>query len=352
MKVALNPVVSFKANLIEEARNKAQQNPNYISVPVGAPTTSAPISKEEMDKNIADLNQALKDGQNVETVITSKHWDKVYMPDLDAVHAKIPGAYDGLEYTIYSNGRVVTETGWGQPKVVCESDEKLAKYVEQMKNGNISEAATFSKKESSLTEAQLANSAIEFKETLKNRKWKKTYLPESDVIWIEQKRAKDGVIYCLEKDGTVKRTSPNEGKSDVIIETNKEMSEVFNDIKAKETKPKKSFGYRIKDAIGDTWKFFSATGTMAVATAKGVVYGAGTGIGIVAGAALLKLISHPKNYKEIFRHPLNAAGKTGKIIAGTAAAILLVSHIIAGKLQANENTAVIEHKMNTDHRHD
>jgi hypothetical protein len=130
------------------------------------------------------------------------------------------------------------------------------------------------------------------------------------------------------------------------------MSKIFNDIKADETKPKKSFGYKVRDAIGDTWKFFSATGTMTMATAKGIVYGAGAGIGVVMGAALLKLIAHPKNYKEIFTNPLKAAGKTGKILAGTAAALLLVSNIVAGKLQANENTAVIEHKMNTDHRYD
>ena len=344
MKVALNPNVSFRANLIDEAKKGSNQS-GTIQVPIDAPLNNRPVSQEEMDKNLAEFNQALKDGQKVETVITSKHWNKEYMPEMDAVHAKMPGAYDGLEYTIYSNGKVVTETGWGQPKVERESDEKLAKYVEQMKNGTITDAATFSKEDNSAKTA-------EFKEALKSRKWKKTYFPESDVIWIEQKRVKDGAAYCLEKDGTVKKTSPNEGKAEVIIEANKDMSKTFNDIKADETKPKKSFGYRFRDAIGDTWKFFSATGTMTVATAKGIVYGAGAGIGVVAGAALLKLLTHPKNYKEIFKHPLNAAGKTGKILAGTAAAILLVSNIIAGKLQANENTAVIEHKMNTDHRYD
>ena len=351
MKVALNPNVSFRANLIDEAKNGSNQS-GTIQVPIGAPLNNRPVSQEEMDKNLAEFNQALKDGQKVETVITSKHWDKVYMPGENAVHAKMPGAYDGLEYTIYSNGKVVTETGWGQPKVERESDEKLAKYVEQMKNGTITEAATFSKEANSLKDIQNENKLVEIKETLKSRKWKKTYLPESDVIWVEQKRVKDGVAYCIEKDGTVKETYPSEGKSEVIIESNKDMSKIFNDIKADETKPKKSFGYKVRDAIGDTWKFFSATGTMTMATAKGIVYGAGAGIGVVMGAALLKLIEHPKNYKEIFTNPLKAAGKTGKILAGTAAALLLVSNIVAGKLQANENTAVIEHKMNTDHRYD
>ena len=85
------------------------------------------------------------------------------MPGENAVHAKMPGAYDGLEYTIYSNGKVVTETGWGQPKVERESDEKLAKYVEQMKNGTITEAATFSKEANSLKDIQNENKLVEIK---------------------------------------------------------------------------------------------------------------------------------------------------------------------------------------------
>lgn len=344
MKVALNPNVNFKANLIDEAKKNNKPTASEISI-VAVSDSNRSISQAEMDKNLAEFNQALKDGEKIETVITSKHWDKSYIPESDTVHAKMPGVYDGLEYTIYSNGKVVTETGWSNPKVERESDEKLAKYVEQMKNGEIAEAATFSKEDNSTKPA-------EFKEILKNQQWKKTYLPESDVVWVEQKGLKDGIAYCLEKDGTVKKTVLNTGKSEVIIEADKDMSKLFNDIKADESKPKKSFFYKVKDAIGDTWKFFSMAGTMTMATAKGLVYGTGTALGVLAGSLSLKLLSDPKNYKNILSRPLKSIGTAGKVIAAVAGTLVLATNIVKGKLKANEDTAIIEHKMRTDHRDD
>ena len=62
MKVALNPNVSFKANLIDEAKKGSNQS-GTIQVPIGAPLNNRPVSQEEMDKNLAEFNQALKDGQ-------------------------------------------------------------------------------------------------------------------------------------------------------------------------------------------------------------------------------------------------------------------------------------------------
>lgn len=192
-----------------------------------------------------------------------------------------------------------------------------------------------------------------FKEALKSRKWKKTYLPESDVIWIKQKRVKDGYEYCLEKDGTVKRTDPQLGTSEIIMETNRQMSEEFNKIKGKHTNPKPSLWYRIKDATADVWKFFSATATMAKATGKGLFYGTLTAATTLAGAAIVKApkaIKAGETLMNVIKHPMKTAGLSGKLLALAAGVVIMGIHIVQGKLHANQDTAVIEHKMNVDHR--
>ena len=192
----------------------------------------------------------------------------------------------------------------------------------------------------------------QFQEALKSRKWKKTYLPESDVIWVSRKHSKNNVEYCIEKDGTVKKTTEGE-KSEIIMDANRKISEKFNDIKAKKTGTKKSVFYRIKDGIADTWKFFSAAGTMIGATVKGLFYGALTSAGVVAGATILntpKVIKEGKSVFQALRHPLETAGKAGKIYAVLAGVAVLAAKVVAGKLRANQKTAVVEHKMKVDHR--
>ena len=47
---------------------------------------------------------------------------------------------------------------------------------------------------------------------------------------------------------------------------------------------------------------------------------------------------------------MKTAGLSGKLLALAAGTAILVTHIVKGKLAANQNTAVIEHKMNVDHR--
>ena len=54
---------------------------------------------------------------------------------------------------------------------------------------------------------------------------------------------------------------------------------------------------------------------------------------------------------QILKNPLKSAGRAGKIFAGAVGAVVLASYAVAGKLHANQDTAVIEHKMNVDHRH-
>ncbi len=50
------------------------------------------------------------------------------------------------------------------------------------------------------------------------------------------------------------------------------------------------------------------------------------------------------------RHPLKNIGKSGKVIAGIGSAAVLGYQLVAGRLAANEKTAVIDHKLKTGHR--
>ena len=193
----------------------------------------------------------------------------------------------------------------------------------------------------------------DFQAALKNKKWEKKYLPESDIIFIKQKKVDDDVEYILEKDGTV-REAGLKIKSSVVMEPNSKMAEVFNDLKAKQVgKTDKKAGNWFTRGISDIWTTFSVAGTMTVAAAKGLFYGAITGAGVVAASTILRtseLLKEGTKFFEIYKHPLKSAGKTGKIIAGVASAVVLASYLIAGKLQANQNAAVIDHKMHTGHR--
>ncbi len=122
------------------------------------------------------------------------------------------------------------------------------------------------------------------------------------------------------------------------------------DVKNK-TKRKHSF----KNAIGNIWKFFSVTGTMTSALIKGLLYGTMATIGVVG--ALWPFSALPKAFakegptmKEILRYPTRYIGKKGKVFSAITGIGVLIYHIVKGKLDANQNTAVIDHKLKIKHR--
>jgi len=110
-----------------------------------------------------------------------------------------------------------------------------------------------------------------------------------------------------------------------------------------------------KGGVAGVWKFFSVANTMVNATLKGLFYGALTGFTVLTGAWAFK--SLPKAFSkegasiwQTVRHPLNNISKSGKVTAGIASGVVLAYHLIKGKLTANQNTAVIDHKMKVGHR--
>lgn len=363
MVVDFNPAISFKSdtNLIANAvkNQQKQQSEDIVKVPSvdGTDKYVKKLPDEEIAKTDKEIKAALEEGRSVEGIIKGTHWEKVYNRFNNTIHMKIPNSYDGNEYTLYSDGKVVVTNGWGKNEVEMEANEKMAKYFEQIKNGktpkvnaSISDVA----QQAGLTEGELLKKVSDFQDRFKSNKWEKKYLPESDIIFIKQKKMTDDVEYILEKDGTVKEVGLRT-KSVVLMEPNSRMAEEFNKIKAK-THPAadQSFWYDVKDTIADFLKFFSVLGTMVGATAKGALYALGTGVGVIMAATILrtpKLLKEGVKILDIYKHPASSAGKAGKIIAGVGAAAVFVGNIIAGKLRANQDTAVIEHKFRVDHRH-
>ena len=110
-----------------------------------------------------------------------------------------------------------------------------------------------------------------------------------------------------------------------------------------------------KEKFAGVWKFFASADQMAGAGIRGVIYGAITGVALLAGSWLFKSLPNafakegPGLWNTI-RHPLKNIGKSGKIIAGIGAAIVLGVNLVKGKLDTNQRTAVIDHKMKTGHR--
>lgn len=197
----------------------------------------------------------------------------------------------------------------------------------------------------------------EFAAVLNDRKWEKKYLPESDLIYITQKHSDNSTEYILEKDGTVKEAGAD-NKPVVIMEANKEMAEKFGKIKAKQSDvplENKSTWMNIKEKIADFWKFMTVSGTMANATVKGVAEGFAASVATIAAASVIRgssgLFKKPKanSFTDIFRHPMKTAGKAGKITAFVVGAGILAANLLLGKLEANEKSAVVEHKVDVPH---
>ena len=205
-----------------------------------------------------------------------------------------------------------------------------------------------------LNDAELNEKANIFAERLKSRKWKKEYLPENDIIMVRNKRIKDGLEYMIKNDGTVMETGLRD-KAVTIIEPNRESAKTFAKYKRKldPNAPKTSLWMKCKEATADVWKFFTVAGTMGVATAKGLWQGTLTGAAVLASATIIrgavKVIKNEKTVSDIVSNPLKTAGTAGKLLALASGALVLTGHLIAGRLEANQKSAVIEHKIDVPH---
>lgn len=214
--------------------------------------------------------------------------------------------------------------------------------------------------------------------------WSKTYNPEKDEVDINSIVATDMGSYTIKNDGTVISRpgyTPVKQEPEVVLEKNqnladyvknqKEKKEILekiaedvsftsNETKTDEAaeaeasieakKPKSA-----RNSVANFWKFMTTANQMANSALKGLFYGALTGVALLGGSWIFKAL--PKAFTKegptlwnTIRHPLKNIGKSGKVIAGIGSAAVLGYQLVAGRLAANEKTAVIDHKLKIGHR--
>ena len=140
-----------------------------------------------------------------------------------------------------------------------------------------------------------------------------------------------------------------------------------------------------KTGISNIWKGFTVFNTMMDATAKGIFYGVLGSLvsGTVAfwskfpsqfkaikleKSAKIERISNlatelGKNvklpnkikvandaFRQVMKHPFKTMGIKGLVISGLIGAAIFAGNVILGKLNSNQKTAVIDHKLNIGHR--
>ena len=356
MNVTFKPSVNFKSdtNLISEAVRRIQE-----------PENQRPVSQVPSDKFEREFKDMLDEGRSIDSILKGKYWEKTYNPSTNTVHAKIPNSHDGNEYTVYPDGKVVVTDGWGKNEVEREANKELADYVDQrktqyedsiredLKNEPEIEPKSNDYTNKTYTQAELKEKAEIFYERLNSRKWRKEYLPDNDIIMVRNKRMKDGLEYMIKNDGSVLETGLRD-KAVVIIEPSRQSAKTFAKYKRKlDPDAQTSLWMKSKEIVADIWKFFTVSATMAVATAKGLWQGALTGAAVLAGATIIKgavkVIKNQKTLSEIITHPLQTSGKTGKLLAILAGGAVLAGNIVAGRLKANQKSAVIEHKVDVPH---
>ena len=110
----------------------------------------------------------------------------------------------------------------------------------------------------------------------------------------------------------------------------------------------------INEKIANVWKFFASLDELTRAYLRGIFYGAEAGIATAGIAwifrALPKAFTKEATLGGVIKHPLKHIGKAGKVMAGIAGAGVFAINAIAGHLQKNQRTAVIDHKMKVGHR--
>ena len=325
MKVDFSPV-SFKSNSLNQESNNIQ---SAASNPV-AEALKLDQEHAQKSKNKVELfNYRLHDD----------NWAKTYDFNTNTVNVKFPNSYDGTEYHISKIGKVVETNGWTSPVVIIEKHEELAKYVQAMKDYQMKSAGSY-------TSVNQPKKNVAF--GADNSLWNGFTPPEKPLA-----ESKPSVSTQVD-DVSAATIDKTEGKS------------VVNDIQAAQTAVKTSAQETVpaadpkqkttfKEKIANVWKFFTNLGQMTKAAIKGVGYAAATAASLLACSWLFNTL--PKAFSkegpklvQVIKHPVKHIGKSGKIIAGLGAASVFAYHLIAGRLGANQKTAVIDHKLRVGHR--
>lgn len=311
MKINFNPV-SFKGNSpVQDLNGKpVEDNPMMAALRLDSEHAAKAKNKVEL------FNYRLHDD----------NWSKVYDSSTKTLHIKFPNSFDGTEYDVTHTGKVIESDGWSSPRVILDKHEELGKYVLAMKDFQMQSAGTF-------TPSSQAK----------------------DKIGFGAGEAFDGFTNPMNNTMTTQKTSTpdvqNVTETKVSPESEKAV-EVPLDKTTDETPKTKT---TLKEKFANVWKFFANLGQMTKAVGKGLLYGSATAASLLAGSWLFNTL--PKAFTkegpkliQVIKHPITHIGKSGKIIAGIGAALVMAYHLIAGRLTANQRTADIDHKLHVGHR--
>lgn len=337
----------------------------------------------------------------ISNILNDKYssWSETYNPQNNSVSISSRVATDVGTYNISNDGTAVHSGGFtiGGPvtTILVEKNPDLAEYVQvkkkefEIKNKLQNEVGTapmlnpyaysqvmtapvyFGNNVQDNTDVK-PSKVEDYKSRLEDAEWEKRYVPEGNFIHMKKQNVFDGLEYEITPDGKVTEVGCW-SKPTVILEGDEESKKLFGktelktkspdaeevktdalktDVPVNKTEKKTTTA---KEKVANIWKFFSTADKMVGAVIKGTIYGALTGTALVGGAWMFRALPKaftkggPK-FVEVFKHPLKHIGKAGKIIAGLGTATVFGYHVVAGKLDANQRTAVIDHKLKTGHR--
>ncbi len=340
MKVNFSPVSFQSANSVQNISN------NNIQTVDDSFAQAMKIDQEHVSKakNKVELfNYRLHDD----------NWSKSYDFATNTLRVKIPNCMDGTEYDILSNGKVIESNGWTSPVVILEKHEELAKYVQAMKDYQL---------KSSGVEITYSNNKKEVPFGAASSVWEGFTVPSRDAVVGDTVSFSKQPVDSNKSDAAEKndvaenaeaapKTVAENVKPQDDVSVSNEAKEVQQNVQQENTKQKTT----LKEKFANVWKFFTNLGQMTKATLYGIGYGAATAATLLAGSwffnTLPKAFSKegPK-FTQIFRHPISNISKSGKIIAGVGAAMVFAYHLIVGRLNSNQKTAVIDHKLHVGHR--
>ena len=112
---------------------------------------------------------------------------------------------------------------------------------------------------------------------------------------------------------------------------------------------------KAKDKVAKFWKSYSVVTTMSKAILEGLAYGALTSAAVVGLFWPFKAL--PKAFAKegptigkLLLNPFKHIGRIGQVLSVVSGIGVLGYHFVKGKLDANQNTAIIDHKLKIGHR--
>ena len=331
MKVDFSPVSFKAANSVQDVNNINNQvvnDPFMQALKIDQDHVAKSKNKLEL------FNYRLHDD----------NWSKSYDFTTNTLRVKFPNCKDGIEYDVTQDGKVIESNGWTSPVVIVDKHEGLAKYVKDMKDYQL---------KASGVEITYSNNKKDVAFGSGSSVWDGFTIPSSPAYTASgsNRSVETNMPDVSETSNNSQKINAEPSKvetENVVVSENQEVQQNSQQVNPKQKTT-------LKEKFANVWKFFTNLGQMTKATLYGIGYGAATAATLLAGSwffnTLPKAFSKegPK-FSQVFRHPISNISKSGKVIAGIGAAMVFAYHLVVGRLNANQKTAVIDHKLHVGHR--